>query len=163
MPKVIKDKSYGTVVLSASNSVLLIKQLSQNGSYWALPKGHKEPGESDEQAAIRETNEECGTELTTMNLVPGLWHKESYKYKGVIHNDAWLKDSNYPNMALRPSVLYDKTVAYGLARIDSEVSVKPQLEEVEEVGWFPYDKAIQMLRHKSQQDAVSNLFNSISK
>ena len=163
MPKMVKDASFGAVVLTTANTVLLIKQLSQNGSYWALPKGHKDAGETDEQAAIREVNEECGLALTTELLVPGVWHKESYKYRGPLHGDAWTKHAVYPDESKRPIVLYDKVVAYGIALVSDELPVKPQEEEVEEVAWFPYEEAIQKLRHKSQQDAVISLVTAISK
>ena len=163
MPKMVKDASFGVVVLTMANTVLLIKQLSQNGSYWALPKGHKDAGETDEQAAIREVNEECGLALTTEVLVPGVWHKESYKYKGPIHGDTWAKHASYPDESKRPNVLYDKVVSYGVALIEREMPVKPQEEEVEAVAWFPYEEALQKLRHKSQQDAVSHLYAAISK
>lgn len=163
MPKMVKDASFGAVVLTTTNAVLLIKQLSQNGNYWALPKGHKDVGETDEQAAIREVNEECGTELKTEQLVPGVWHKESYKYRGPIHGDVWTKHASYPNESKRPIVLYDKVVAYGIALIKEELPVKPQVDEVEEVAWFPYEEALKKLRHKSQQDAVINLVAAISK
>lgn len=33
---------------------------SSNGLHWVLPKGHIEPGESDEEAALRELREEAG-------------------------------------------------------------------------------------------------------
>jgi len=163
MPKMVKDASFGAVVSTTANTVLLIKQLSQNGSYWALPKGHKDAGETDEQAAIREVNEECGLALTTELLVPGVWHKESYKYRGPLHGDAWTKHAVYPDESKRPIVLYDKIVAYGIALVNDELPVKPQEEEVEEVAWFPYEEAIQKLRHKSQQDAVISLVAAISK
>lgn len=163
MPKMVKDASFGAVVLTMANTVLLIKQLSQNGSYWALPKGHKDTGESDEQAAIREVNEECGLALTIDLLVPGVWHKESYKYRGPLHGDAWTKHSVYPDESKRPIVLYDKIVAYGIALVKEEMPVKPQEEEIEEVAWVPYDEAITRLRHKSQQDAVIYLCSAISR
>ncbi len=163
MPKMVKDASFGAVVLTDANTVLLIKQLSQNGSYWALPKGHKDAGETDEQAAIREVNEECGLALTTEQMIPGVWHKESYKYRGPLHGDAWTKHASYPDENKRPIVLYDKVVAYGLVIIEEELAVKPQEEEVEAVAWVPYDEAITKLRHKSQQDAVIYLCAAISK
>ena len=40
------------------NQFLLIKRL--NVSEWRIPKGHIEPGESAEQAALREVTEETG-------------------------------------------------------------------------------------------------------
>lgn len=161
MPQIVNDKSFGAVILTAVNTVLLIKQLAKNGSYWALPKGHAEKGESNEQTAIREVNEECGLSLDVSLLVKGIWHKESYKYMGPLHGDAWLNHPSYPDPTKRPTVLYYKKVSYGIAIIPSELPVKPQESEVEEVGWFPVAEAIQKLRHKSQQDAVVALMELV--
>jgi len=163
MPRLVKDASYGAVVLSVSGKVLLIKQLSKNGNYWALPKGHKDDGESDEAAAIREVNEECGLALTVSALVPNLWHSEAYKYKGCLHGDAWLKHKAYPCEWRRPQVLYDKTVFYGLALVDEELPVKPQEEEVETVEWFPIVIALEKLRHASQRQAVQTLCAAVGR
>jgi 8-oxo-dGTP pyrophosphatase MutT (NUDIX family) len=38
----------------------LLVQSSRNPSHWVLPKGHIDPGESAEQAALREVREEAG-------------------------------------------------------------------------------------------------------
>ena len=160
MPKIIKDASFGALVLTPTKSVLLIKQISQNGSYWALPKGHKDIGETDEEAAIREVNEECGLSLTTDDLVPGVWYKEQYMFKGGLYGDAWLRHSSYPDDRKRPRVIYDKKVMYGIALVNSELPVKPQENEVEEVGWFSIEEAINKLRHMSQKDTVMALYNA---
>jgi ADP-ribose pyrophosphatase YjhB (NUDIX family) len=160
MPKIIKDISFGALVLSPTNSVLLIKQLSQNGSYWALPKGHKEIGETDEEAAIREVNEECGLSLTTENLVPGVWFEEHYMFKAGLYRNDWERHSMYPNNKRKPTVLYDKKVLYGIALVNSELPVKPQAGEVEEVGWFSIDEAIKKLPHESQKNTVLALYKT---
>jgi 8-oxo-dGTP pyrophosphatase MutT (NUDIX family) len=161
MPRLVKDASYGAVILSASGKVLLIKQLSKNGNYWALPRGHKDDGESDEAAAIREVNEECGLSLTVYDLVPNLWYSEAYKYNGCLHDDAWLKHKAYPCEWRRPQVLYDKTVFYGLALVAEELPVKPQENEVEVVEWFPLLEAVEKLRHESQRIAVQALCTAV--
>lgn len=47
------------MVLSPVGEVLLIRDHS---GYWVLPKGHLDPGETKEQAAIREVEEETGVQ-----------------------------------------------------------------------------------------------------
>lgn len=55
------EKSCGAVVFRNSAggpAFLLIRHV--NGGHWAFPKGHMEPGESEEETAIREIREETG-------------------------------------------------------------------------------------------------------
>jgi 8-oxo-dGTP pyrophosphatase MutT (NUDIX family) len=155
------DESYGAVVISSSRKVLLIKQRSFHSSYWGLPKGHKNEGEDAADAAIREVNEECGTSLKRSNLVDGFWTSESYQYRGPLHNDAWLKHKSFPNASRRPSVNYDKTVYYALAKVDGEPETKPQADEVDEVGWYPIHEALRMLKHEAQRDVLRRLYGQI--
>ena len=59
------EKSCGAVVLRKNQGrlqVLLIKHI--NGGHWAFPKGHVEPGETEEQTALREIKEETGLSVT---------------------------------------------------------------------------------------------------
>ena len=42
--------------------VLLVRPLADPGAPWVLPKGHIEPGEDVEAAALREVREETGVE-----------------------------------------------------------------------------------------------------
>jgi len=153
----IKDYSYGTVVLTKTSMILLIKQLSAHGSYWALPKGHPNDGETNEMTAVREVNEECGTNLHVEDLVPDQWASESYHYSGELHGDKWEKHPDYPDNSKRPIVHYDKKVYYALAILPDIVPVNPQLAEVESVAWFPLEEGIKKLSHKSQQDVVRKL------
>ena len=51
----------GTVVFRPSdNRSLYLVVSSSDGANWVLPKGHIEPGESPEAAALRELKEEAG-------------------------------------------------------------------------------------------------------
>lgn len=86
--KVIAEFQYieaaGGIVKNAENKVLLIHRRG----FWDLPKGKKDKGETLEQAAIREVQEETGvTNLTIQSKVylkgyDNLATYHSYIYKG---------------------------------------------------------------------------------
>jgi 8-oxo-dGTP pyrophosphatase MutT (NUDIX family) len=54
----IRSRSAGGVVLGDSGTIALV--MSENSGSWLFPKGHVDPGESDEDAARREIREEAG-------------------------------------------------------------------------------------------------------
>jgi 8-oxo-dGTP pyrophosphatase MutT (NUDIX family) len=59
--------SCGVIIQDQHGRVLLGHMT--NHEYWDFPKGKMEDGESEEQAAIRETKEEANIELDPENLV----------------------------------------------------------------------------------------------
>lgn len=63
-PLSVEETSAGGVVVDDSTGTLraaLIGKLDRRGRLtWSLPKGHIEPGESAEEAAVREVEEETG-------------------------------------------------------------------------------------------------------
>lgn len=68
----------GAIIKDASGRLLLIQRGHEpETGRWSLPGGRIEPGESDEQAVVRETQEETGLRVTCGALVgsverPGL-------------------------------------------------------------------------------------------
>lgn len=82
---------------------------------WDLPKGKIDKGESPEQAAIRECEEECGiTTLTIEKELNPTYH--IYEYKG--------------DYALKKTFWYKMSTKH-------EAHLTPQLEEnIEKVEWF---------------------------
>lgn len=60
MPETRKEHSAGGVILE-DGKVLLIQMRNLKGQeVWTFPKGHLDPGETPEQAALREVLEETG-------------------------------------------------------------------------------------------------------
>ena len=96
----VEETSAGGLVLDLNGpipSAALIARHDKNGRLiWLLPKGHVEPGETNEEAAIREVAEETG--ITASILAP----------LGII--DFWF---------MNPDKRIHKTVHHYLLRADS--------------------------------------------
>jgi deoxyribose-phosphate aldolase len=88
--------------------------------YWTLPKGKKEPGETDEQTALREIEEETGI----LGRIVCPLHTVHYQYLHPEHGQV------------------KKTVVYYLIQADEGME-KPQLEEIKRVVWMPVEEAWQ--------------------
>ncbi len=105
----------GGIVFNPLNEVLLIKRLGK----WDLPKGKIDRGETPEEAAIREVEEECGiTGLTITNPLSKTYH--CYKQ----HNHRFLKITHWYRM-----------------QTNSQKALKPQQEEhITEAVWQPWSQ-----------------------
>jgi 8-oxo-dGTP pyrophosphatase MutT (NUDIX family) len=98
-------------LIEKDNKFLFIFRLKR----WDLPKGKLDMGESPDEAAIRECEEECGiTQLTITNELDPTYH--IYEYKG--------------SYALKKTYWYTMSTKH-------EGTLVPQLEEnIEKVEWF---------------------------
>lgn len=63
----MKTLSCGILVFNAQAELLLCHVTG--AWHWDIPKGGLEPGESPQQAALRETREECGLDLAGASLL----------------------------------------------------------------------------------------------
>lgn len=61
------------VLLIHSGQIALIERFRQGIHYFTFPGGHVEPGETSEQAALRETEEELGLQVVIKRLVAEIW------------------------------------------------------------------------------------------
>ena len=59
------------IILLQDDQIALIERHRAGQHYFTFPGGHVEPGETPEQAAVRETKEELGMDVTIQRLAGG--------------------------------------------------------------------------------------------
>jgi 8-oxo-dGTP pyrophosphatase MutT (NUDIX family)/phosphohistidine phosphatase SixA len=120
--------SAGAVVLGRGGEVLLVHRPKYDD--WSFPKGKLDRGEHATAAAVREVEEETG--LRVRLGVP-------------------LTDQRYPIKAGTKLVHYWVGRAVG----DGDVSGYAPNAEIDEVGWFPIDKARRRLTYDFDVDTLA--------
>ena len=135
--KRVDEVSAGGLVIDFSGTRGLLigridhKDASRERLLWSLPKGHIEAGETPEQAAIREVQEETGitSEITKSIGVIDFWFMAGGKR---IH----------------------KTVHHFIFK---EVSgeLTPQITEVDEVSWFPLSEIVDRLAYPDEKKLIA--------
>lgn len=120
--------SSGGLVFRRVNGQLQVALVSVHG-VWLLPKGIIEPGETVEEAALREVKEETGLE------------GEIVKKLGKTNYD-FIRDKHY-----------FKTVHFFLLRYTGGSKYNHD-SEVDKVKWFSPLKALQVLIHNSERGIV---------
>lgn len=121
----------GVVVRKAQNrwEVLLLRDMNGN---WTFPKGLIDPGETKEQAAIREIKEEVGIMPTIANPLDTI----EYWYQ-------------------REGQKIHKTVHYFLCEYNGDETLTPQTEEgVSEVKWVSVDEAVDLVGYPKTNKAL---------
>ncbi|MCA9357979.1 NUDIX domain-containing protein [Candidatus Kaiserbacteria bacterium] len=130
-----KDISYGIIPIKKIEGawkVFLINQFSKigNNTYWVLPKGHPEAGESPLQTAVRELKEETNMHATQVFQEPVFTSEYSFVYDGA---------------------KIEKSVHFFIGIIEAaEVMLDPQ--EVKEAGWYGLEAAIERLDYKQTKE-----------
>ena len=129
----------GEIELSAGGAVVRggevivvvpVKRDAQRRRVLVLPKGHLDPGETDEAAAVREVAEETGV---VAELIDKLGDVEySYERRGRRRN---------------------KRVAFYLFEYRSG-SVEDHDHEIEEARWMPLNEAVRDLTYKGEREIV---------
>ncbi|GAB0086234.1 Bis(5'-nucleosyl)-tetraphosphatase [Sergentomyia squamirostris] len=111
--------------ISSQIEYLLLK--ASYGTHWTPPKGHLDPGETDFEAALRETKEEAGYSPEDLKI----YKEHSYELNYVVKTRGG-----------RPDEVSDKRVTYWLAEL-RDPEKKPQLsDEHVELKWLQKDEAV---------------------
>ena len=138
MAELIKEKSCGAVVYKVNEKgkicFLLIKQKT---GHFGFPKGHVEPGETEEQTATREIKEETNIDVKVNTAFRAV--STYYPTKGVL-----------------------KDVIFFLATPKSD-EIIAQPEEVEVALWCSYFYAKKILTHKQNKNILKNALIFIKK
>jgi ADP-ribose pyrophosphatase YjhB (NUDIX family) len=135
--KRVDEVSAGGLVIdeSGKNGLLIgrrdLKDPTKERLLWSLPKGHIEAGETPEMAAIREVAEETGI------------NSEISRALGVI--DFWF---------MAGGNRIHKTVHHFLFK-EVGGTLQPQIEEVDEVGWFPLEDIVSMLAYPDEKKLIA--------
>ncbi len=115
----------GGVVLGSQGRVALVHRPKYDD--WSLPKGKLDPGESFEQAALREVEEETGLRARLVRELPSVQYRDN-------------KD--------RP-----KVVRYWLMEVEHDPGFAPN-DEVDELRWVPPDEALRLLTYDRDRDVL---------
>lgn len=115
------EKSCGGLVFTRTGEGMQYVLIRQTNGDWGFPKGHMEPGESEEETALREIFEEVGLRVT---LLPG-FREELF----------------YP-LPRRPG--YTKHCVYFLAQYQGQ-TLHRQESEIEDVRLLPCEEAMALL------------------
>ena len=136
MPKV-EETSAGGLVIDRSEGApraVLIARFDRRGRLvWSLPKGHLEAGESPEQAALREVEEETGIQAHVVG------------HLGTI--DFWFIAENKR---------IHKTVHHFLMEADGG-ALSDEDPEVEQVAWIPLDDVRDQLAYADERRLMERL------
>ena len=108
---------------------------------WGLPKGTPNQGETREETALREVNEETGLEITIEQYIGGI--------------EYWF---NLPNdgMRCRKKVLY-----YLMNPIGGDTSLHDH--EFDCVRWLSAEDAVRMLTYQNEVGIVEDAISLVSK
>jgi 8-oxo-dGTP pyrophosphatase MutT (NUDIX family) len=124
----------GVVIRSGLDGPELVlgkRQLDRDGISWSLPKGTPEEGETTEQTAVREVNEETGLEVRIVASVGDI----HYRF-------------------VREGRRIDKTVHYFLMEAVGG-SLAEHDHEFADVRWFPLAEAEMVMTFPTEKDIVA--------
>lgn len=118
--------------MNSADQILLV--LQAKGRFWEFPKGKVEAGESDDEAMLREIEEEVG--LTQLALIPGFDEEIFYTFE-------------------TPEGRVKKSVRYNAFRTMQEPRMS---NEHLEYLWCSEEEALKHLRHENFKRLTRALF-----
>lgn len=124
--------SSGGIVYKEDQFLLVENSRMKNPEekWWGFPKGHLEEGESTEQAAVREVEEETGIKAEIIQKIG---------------------QSKY-NLTKNGENIFKVVTIYLMRFISGDLT--PQIAEVSNVIWLPYEEALKKLSYPKDKDLL---------
>ena len=133
------EKSCGAVVFRLENGARLYLILHYNEGHWDFAKGHVEPGESEEETAMREIHEETG--LSSLGFVEGFRESITYTFKR--------EGRGVPK----------EVVLFIVITPEKEVALS---SEHQGFAWLPYAEAEKRLTYKNAKEMLKKAEGKLS-
>ncbi|XP_076244462.1 purine phosphoribosyltransferase family protein Apf [Calliopsis andreniformis] len=118
----------------------LLMQVSYGEHHWTPPKGHVDPGESDMQTALRETEEEAGLVASDLQIFEDVKQELTYQVNG------------------KP-----KVVIYWLAELVNRDKPIQLSKEHQAFKWLPLEEACATAKYIEMQKALKNFHDYVLK
>jgi len=130
--KTRNEHSSGGAVIDLRDGAPFVAMIATRGrSRWGLPKGAVAPGETSEQAALREVQEETGLDAEIIGLLDTI----EYFFRA-------------------GDTLIRKSVDFYLMHYVGG-TMTPQLSEVDDAEWVPLPEAVQRASFESERKLLS--------
>jgi 8-oxo-dGTP pyrophosphatase MutT (NUDIX family) len=136
-----RTRAAGGVVIGDGGTIALV--CNTHGKGWTFPKGHVEAGETDEETALREIQEECS--LTDLEYIDDLGSFERYRI-GPNGDDDDLSEL--------------KEIHLFLFAAPAHAELIPAME-IGEAKWVPYQKVAEVLTHPKEKLWFATVFNRV--
>ena len=138
------EKSCGAIVYTyekGARKYVIIRGTGIYKEFCGFPKGHMEPGETENETALREVKEEIGLDVTIL---------EGFR----VVDEHFLAREGHPNDK--------KTNVYFLAECRDQ-EVKAQKSEVSEVVLMDYKEAMQILQYEESRRELTEAEEYLNK
>lgn len=123
-----REFSAGGIIFNNQNQVLLTQHSSNH--YWGFPKGHPKEGENMKQTALREVKEEAGVEAEIIEKAG---------------------DTKYI-FTMEGEKIFKVVTLYLMKYLKGDI--KNHDWEVEKVGWFTTEQALEKLSFKDEKELL---------
>ena len=122
--------SCGAVVFTRESGKIQYVVIQSLEGIFGFPKGHMEPGETEEQTALREIREEVGLDVS---LIPGFRTVEEHP------------------LPKKPGVI--KRVIYFLAEYKGQ-PIRPQAEELSGASLMSFEEAMAVFQYENNRTVL---------